>query len=268
VIARPPDPTAVFFSTRRSRAVGYGVHVFFTRGVMIDTGFHGVRSRIDRLVAERRPQGAIVTHHHEDHAGNIELLAARGTPISAAPETFAAARAPSPIGFYRRFVWSPMPALRSPVVPFEHPSLSLIHAPGHSPDHHVVWDPERETLFSGDLYLSVKVRVARPGEDPRLLARSLRSIAELRPARMFDAHRGDVPHPVASLVAKADWLEAIIARIDRHIDAGWSDSAIRKEIFGGEDPIAFVAGGDLSRMNFVRAVRGTHVRSPRILPAW
>ena len=259
--ARPPDPTAVFFSTRRSRVVGYGVYVYLTRGVMIDTGFHGVRTRVDRLITEWRPEGAILTHHHEDHAGNIELIAARGIPIAAATETLAAVRAPSPIGLYRRFVWSPMPALQSPIVPFVHPALALIHAPGHSPDHHVVWDAERDTLFSGDLYLSVKVRVARPGEDPRLLVHSLRSIAELRPTRMFDAHRGEVPQPVASLLAKADWLEKIIARIDHLSDAGWTNAEIRGDIFGGEDPIAYVARGDLSRMNFVRAVRETHRRS-------
>jgi hypothetical protein len=78
---------------------------------------------------------------------------------------------------------------------------------------------------------------------------------------MFDAHRGEVPRPAASLIAKADWIEGIVARIDHHVDAGWSDRAIREEVFGGEDPIAFVARGDLSRLNFVRSVRASRSRA-------
>ena len=37
------------------------------------------------------------------------------------------------------------------------------------------WDAERETVFGGDLFLGVRVRVAHPGEDPRQLARSVRA---------------------------------------------------------------------------------------------
>ncbi len=252
-----PDPAAYRFATRRSRIVGYGVYIYITRGVMIDTAFHAVRRSVARLVDERRPTGILITHHHEDHAGNIELGRELGVPIEAPAATLALARAPDSIGIYRRFVWSSMPALRGRVVPFEHPSLELLPAPGHSADHHVVWDAERATLFSADLYLGVKVRVARPGEDPRVLARSLRSIAALRPARMFDAHRGEVGRPVASLLAKADWLDDTIAQVDRHLGAGLSDGAIVRAVFGREAAVRYVSNGDLSRMNFVRSVRGT-----------
>jgi glyoxylase-like metal-dependent hydrolase (beta-lactamase superfamily II) len=247
----------IWFSTRRSRLAGYGVYIFITRGLMIDTAFHAVRGDVARLVSERRPRGLVVTHHHEDHAGNIELAAASGVPILAAPMTLGAAATPAPIGLYRRFVWSPMPLLRSPVTPFFADGLELHHTPGHSPDHHVVWDSERETLFAGDLFLAVKVRVARPGENPRALVDSLRRAAALRPKRMFDAHRGEVPSPVTGLLAKAAWLEETIGRIDRAIDYGQSDDAIRGEILGREEWVSYVSRGDLCKLNFVRAVRAT-----------
>ena len=250
------DVTPIWFSTRRSRLAGYGVYVFLTRGVMIDTAFHAIRRDVSRLVDERQPRGVVLTHYHEDHAGNLELAAGRGMPILAASMTLDAARTPEPVGVYRRFVWSPMPLLRSPVTPFAASELDLIHTPGHSADHHVVWDAEREVLFAGDLFLAVKVRVARPGEDPRRLVESLRLAAALQPKRMFDAHRGEVGDPVAALLAKAAWLEETIGRIDRRAEEGVTDSVIRDEVLGREELVSYISRGDLCKLNLVRAVRG------------
>lgn len=256
-VTRFGEVIAIHLANARSRLVGYGVYVFVTRNTLIDTGFHAVRRQVGTLLDVHRPAGVLLTHQHEDHAGNVELIAARGIPLHAGAETFAAIRAAAPIGVYRRFVWSPMPPLRSAVTPYVPSGLELVPAPGHSADHHVVWDAERETLFSADLYLSVKVRVARPGEDPRVLARSLRAIAQLRPAIMFDSHRGRIDRPVAMLHAKADWLEQTITRIDRLVDAGQPDRAIRNEVLGREGAVGYVSAGELSRLNFVRTVRAS-----------
>ena len=256
-VARHGEVTAVHFATSRSRLVGYGVHVFVTRGTLIDTGFHAMRREVGALLDEHRPAGVLITHHHEDHAGNAELVASRGIPIGASAATIAEIRAVPPIGAYRRFVWSSMPRVRSPIIDHATPGLELVHAPGHSADHHVVWDAERETLFSADLFLGVKVRVARPGEDPRALVRSLRRAAALRPALMFDSHRGLVRHPAETLLAKAEWMDETMGRIDRLVDAGMSDREIRREIFGREALVGYVSVGELSRLNFVRSVRVT-----------
>ena len=255
-VTRHEDVSAFHFGTARSRAAGYGVYVFGTRGMLIDTAFHGARREFAVLLDEQRPSCVLLTHHHEDHAGNAALVAGRGIPIGASRATLDAIRVVEPIGLYRRFVWSSMPPLRGAVLPCTADGLELIAAPGHSPDHHVVWDAERETLFAGDLYLSVKVRVARPGEDPRVLARSLREIAGLRPRRMFDSHRGVIDHPVRMLLAKAAWLEETIGAIDQLHAAGRSAGEILARVFGGEAGVAFVSAGDLSRRNFIRAVIG------------
>jgi glyoxylase-like metal-dependent hydrolase (beta-lactamase superfamily II) len=229
------------------------------RGVLVDTGFPAAAADLARMLAELRPRGAVVTHAHEDHAGNVELLARRGVPIAMGPATHAAVRNVRPIGFYRRFTWGAMSPLVSPVEPFDAATagLTLLPTPGHSADHHAVWDPETDTLFGGDLFLGVKVRVAHPGEDPRLLARTLRQAADLRPRRLFDAHRGHVRHAESALRTKADWLEETVGHIDRRIVEGWSDRAIRQKVLGAEEPAGYFSRGDYSRLNFVRAVRAS-----------
>ncbi len=255
-ITRFGDVEAFHISTMRSRSIGYGVYVFLTRGTLIDTGFHAARRRVAALLDERKPRGVVLTHQHEDHAGNAELVARRGIPIGASDATLAAIRDVAPIGIYRRFAWSSMRPLRSATTPYSAPGLELIPAPGHSADHHVIWDAERSTLYSADLYLSVKVRVARPGEDPRQLIGSLRRIAELRPELMLDSHRGRVERGSEMLLAKAAWLEETVGRIDGLIAQGWTDEAIRYAVLGREGLVGRVSFGDLSKLNFVRAVRG------------
>ena len=211
-----------------------------------------------QLLDERRPRGVIVTHQHEDHAGNVDLVAERGIPIAMAQATENALRAgEANVGLYRRACWGTMPRLIARFETHVPSGLELVHTPGHSPDHHIVWDPERRTMFGGDLFLGVKVRVARPMEDPRALAISARRAAALEPRVLLDAHRGIVPNGRDALAAKAAWLEETIGTIDARIASGWSDRAITRAVLGREDVVALVSGGDLSRENFVRAVRAT-----------
>jgi glyoxylase-like metal-dependent hydrolase (beta-lactamase superfamily II) len=251
------DVARVRMATWRGRLVRYDVSAYLVRGVLVDTGFPHAAADFARFLDAHRVRGAIVTHWHEDHAGNVALMAARGLPMQLSTQTLAELRSPAPrsLRFYRRFVWGVPAVVNAEVKPFESEALRLIHTPGHTRDHHVVWDEERATVFSGDLFLGVKVRATFPDEEPRQLVATLRAVAALDPRRMFDAHRGLVADPAAALRAKADWLEEMITHIDAKIDAGWSDRAIQRDVLGREGVVGWLSGGEYSKQTFVRAVR-------------
>lgn len=251
------DVTRIHMSSRVSRTLGYSVSAFLVRDVLIDAGFPGAAGELAAYLDRHRPTGAVITHHHEDHAGNVELLARAGVPLRMADATAEALRAHQSIGLYRRVVWGRRTRFTTPGAPFVTETFALIHTPGHSHDHHVVLDRETGTLFAGDLFLGVKVRMAHHDENPRQLARSLRAVARLAPDRMFDAHRGLVENPVEMLTAKADWLDETIARIESRVAQGWSDRAITRDVLGAEEAEHYVSLGDLSRINFVKQVRAT-----------
>jgi ribonuclease/clavin/mitogillin len=240
--------------------MGFSVSAYAVRGVLVDTAFHDVRKDLAAWITENRPAGAIITHYHEDHAGNAELLAARGVPMWIAPATLERLRAPAPVLWYRRWCWGEQPPVVSPVTAFAHPSLQTIHTPGHSSEHHVVWDAGTETVFGADLFLGVKVRVTHPWprEDVRTQIASLRKVIALKPRRYFDGHRGLVPDAVAQLAAKADWTEETVGKIDALIERGLDDREIVKALFHGEDRWSLVTQYDYSRRNYVGSVRGTH----------
>ncbi len=264
-LERHGDVTRLHMTSWRGRLVGYDVSAYLTRDVLVDTGFPHVAADFSRFLDTNTVRGVIVTHWHEDHAGNAALAAARGLPMAISPQTSEqlGGSAAASIRFYRRFVWGIAPPVRPTAAPFVHDALRVIHTPGHTSDHHVVWDEERATLFSGDLFLGVKVRATFPDENPRQLAGTLRHVAALRPERMFDAHRGAVAEPTNALLAKADWLEEVITRIDAKIDAGWSDRAIRRHVLGRENAVGLISGGEYSRRTMVQAVRRTRASGLR-----
>lgn len=264
------DVTRVELASPTSRLVGYTASVYVaetsTGPVLVDTGFPFGWRTLRRFLTERgggdparAVRGAVVTHRHEDHAGNVARLARAGVPLAMSGATRAAIADVPPIGAYRRYTWGAMAPLPADAPSFDPAPLVLLPTPGHTSDHHALWDPERETLFGGDLFLGVQVRVAHPSEDPRALARSLRTAAALRPRRLFDAHRGLVADPGPALAAKAAWLDDVVGAVERLLDAGWPDARIRDALLGGESVVGRLSGGDYSRAAFVRAVRRTRV---------
>ena len=238
-----------------SRIAGMDVSAYLVDGILIDSGFPLIRRALGRFLDERRVVGAMLTHYHEDHAGNATLLAERGIPIAMHTHTRERLREPTRIRAYRRLVWgtpAPLPATTRELTTSP---LQFVFTPGHSPDHQIVWDPTRATLFSGDLWLGVRARVMHEDEDPYQIVESLRIARDLRPERMFDAHRGEVREPAAKLHAKIAYLEDTIAAISSKITAGWSDRAILRGVLGGDETVALASGGEYSRMNLVKAVR-------------
>jgi glyoxylase-like metal-dependent hydrolase (beta-lactamase superfamily II) len=260
-LERFDDVTRLRFSTWRSRMAGYSVSCYAVRGVVIDAAFSDAGPDLFRWIRETRPAGVIVTHAHDDHGGNAQLLAKNGVPMFMHADTENLLRTPQPRGPHRRWAWGAMPLLTVDVPRFTPPrELEIVEARGHSPDHYVVLDRERETVFAADLFLGVKVKVAHPThrEDVRQQIASVRKIAAMKPKRIFDAHKGLLRDGVALLNAKADWIEKTVGQIDRRIDEGWSDKAIVREVFGREPLFTYVTLGDWSHANFVASVRQTH----------
>ncbi len=262
------DVTELRFTTRRSRSMGFQVSAFAVRGVLIDSGFPDCAGDLARHLAATPIVGCVLTHYHEDHAGGAAAVARAGVPLWMDARTAERVRAPRPIGFYRRYTWG-SPAPLESCQPFELPApLACIATPGHSDDHHVVWDKETGTVFGGDLFIGVKVRVSHRNEQPRALVQSLRRAIALKPARYFDGHKGLLAAPIDALTAKADWLDEIIESIDARIADGLDDVTIARRLLGNDWWGRFFTASDYSMQNFVHCVRATAAvsQSPVILP--
>ena len=257
------DVRELRLSSWTSRRVGYAVSAFIARGTLIDAGFPNAAPAVGRFLQSQPVAGAVLTHAHEDHSGGVAALLALGVGVHCAPLTEAWLRRRERIGLYRRVTWGRRVRLTRPLTPFAPDGLHLRHTPGHSADHHVVWDAERGTVFGGDLFIGVKLRLAHHDEEMRPQVVALREVASWQPERYFDAHRGLLQDPVGQLRAKADWIEETIGRIEALVVRGWPDGRIRNEVLGADDPTGRWSFGAYSKANFVRNVRETMAGAPK-----
>ena len=247
--------------TRRSQAVGYDVSAYLVKTILVDTGFRHAGAELQQTLVALRPRAVIVTHWHEDHAGNAALLAASRMPMWISEYTERKLRDRPRLKLYRHWTWGRPVALGADVNRLDPTPLQVIPTPGHSPDHHVVFDPQTATLFSADLWLGVKVRVMGHAENPYEIVESLSKAIALEPRRMFDAHRGLVDNPVDALSAKRAWLQDTIGAIERRLDAGDSERHIVRAVLGGDEMTALISQGEYSRRNLVRTI-AVNRRSP------
>ena len=249
-----PGVIRLRLSSWQGRLVGYDVSVYLVRGVLVDTGFVHAGRALLAAFEDLRPRAAIVTHWHEDHAGNVEALARRGLPMRMHPSCEATLRARPSIAMYRHAVWGQSCRLVTPLVDADVAPLRMLELPGHTPDHLGVWDEERRILVSGDLFLGVKVRVAHRHEQPQRLVSSLRAASALEPRLLLDAHRGPVRDGGRMLRAKIAWLEETIGAIERRHEAGDTPRAIARSVLGREAAVGYASRGEYSKIAFVRAV--------------
>jgi ribonuclease/clavin/mitogillin len=249
-----PGVLRLAFSGWRGRAAGYFVSAYVIDGVLIDTAFPGVADELAAAVAALTPRGAIVTHWHEDHAGNVATLAELGLPVHMHPRGEAALRSLEPIRLYRRLTWGRNRRLSVPLRDFDVSPLQVIATPGHTDDHIALWHPERRIVATGDLFIGVKVRVAHADESPRNIIASLRTVMALEPRLLLDAHRGAVRNPVPVLAAKVAWMEETIGAITTLADEGWSEREIQRRVLGRESIVGWVSRGEYSKRALVRSV--------------
>ena len=161
-----------------------------SRPVLIDAGV-GHASHLDALAsaAPSGPSHVLVTHAHSDHITGAPAIHQRwpGVMLSKHPWP---ARDP-------QLPWARLD--EGAIVPTDDGDLTVLHTPGHSPDHLTLWHPESRTLFVGDMLVqgSTVVIPASHGGSLAAYLQSLRRMLQLNPARAFPAHGPVIEDPAA-----------------------------------------------------------------------
>lgn len=135
----------------------------------------------------------LVTHAHSDHASGAPAIAERmpGARFFKMPWPERDTRWPAP--------WEPLSD--GDVVAAGDTSLTVLHTPGHAPDHVCFWHAESRTLFGGDLAIkgsTVYIPAAYHGDLAAYIA-SIQKVIALQPVRILPAHGTVIHDPVAVL---------------------------------------------------------------------
>lgn len=162
---------------------------------LIDAGT-GHPRHIDSIAGALKAQPlaqVLVTHAHSDHASGAPAIAERMRSVRFCkmPWPERDSRWPAP--------WEPLSD--GDAVEAGDTSLTVLHTPGHAPDHLCFWHEESRTLFGGDLAINgttVYIPAASHGDLGAYLA-SIEKVLALQPARILPAHGTVIHDPVAVL---------------------------------------------------------------------
>lgn len=229
---------------------------------LVDTGPPNQWRAVRRFASEQTEAHGIdrvlVTHHHEDHAGNAarlqELL---DVPVYAPEASLDRLRNGFAPEAYRRVVWgAPRPVEAKPVPDTlslaDGTTLRTLPAPGHADDMVCYLAEDHGLLFAADLYITPQPQYLRFDENASRLIESLHDVLEHDFETVLCAHRGVVEKGHRALSEKVKYLEALRGVVRRRYrDDKVTIPQIVREILGREGLLYWISGGDFSKRNLI-----------------
>lgn len=209
------------FSVYRMNKNVQTVYMYYFDGLLIDTGMRHARNEVCQIFQNHDVQKIVLTHHHEDHSGNVAYLMKHFNIHAYAH--------PLAVDIIKKgYKVSPLASLvngeveRAYMHPLEEKSFSTykysvfpIYTPGHCNDHYCYYVPEQGWLFSGDIYVADKIKYFVYYEDFGKQIRSLQKLIALDFDVLFCSHNPKTINGKQHLINKLqffiDFYEKTIA---------------------------------------------------------
>ncbi|WP_456461598.1 MBL fold metallo-hydrolase [Reichenbachiella sp.] len=236
-------------------------HIYYVDGLLIDTGPLKVRKQVLSSTLDLKVDKIFITHHHEDHTGNIHQLENLHNCKVYAPEmTCEIMKKPPKLSFIQKVVYGERRAHKTlipvkDIIETKNFQFQLIPVPGHAYDMVCLYEPNRKWLFSADLYVNSYIGYFISNESIKEQIESTRKILNLDFDTMFCAHNPQLENGKDQLNKKLGFLETFFQKVKSLYLKGYSDSEIFSEMKLKENKLVkLLSGGQLSKLNMVKSV--------------
>ncbi len=227
---------------------------------LVDSAFPGASQEVLGFAHQAGIRRLLLTHHHEDHAGNAAGLAEAGIEVLATPMTATLVAHDLPVPFYQHMAWGKMRPVRAATIEGEHVALGpyqarVVAAPGHAVDQVVFHVAEMGWLFAGDVFIHERIKIFRRDEDFAATLETLERVLELDFAVLFCGHRPMVEGGREALARKLQRFRDLDGEVRSLAGEGRStDRIVRRLGLTMRGGIGAVSFGDATPSNLVRSI--------------
>jgi endoribonuclease LACTB2 len=241
------------------QGVSLNVYCYVIDGVLIDTGAQSLHNYFESFIDKADFDQVFLTHLHEDHTGGAAYIEkTKKLPIYLNEKTIEYCRYRADYPLYRQIFWGkrkPFNALSMPEMFISRNAVwDVIDTPGHSHDHKAFLNRETGQLFTGDLYVSERTKVALADESIPEIIHSLERVLTYDFQDVFCSHAGYVDAGRKALERKKDYLLSIQHDVLKLQKEGDSAGVIRDKLFPKKYPIVKFSGGEWDSLHIVTSI--------------
>jgi len=235
------------------------IFIYFLDGIMIDAGSSRVLKKIKPFLKKEKIDSVAITHIHEDHTGNAFWIEKNlNIPIFLSSNSIEEAAQKTKLPLYRKLVWGNRNSFKAKPLPkyieTKKYKLEVIPSPGHHPHHVLFYEKNKGWIFTGDLYVSRKQKVAFKDENISEAIETIKNILKLDFDTLFCSHSGVNQKGKEKLKKKLNFFEEIQSKVEELKKKGFSYGKIKKIIFPKPDLWEIISHGEWSTLNIVKTV--------------
>ncbi len=236
-------------------------HIYFIDGLLIDTGHSNMQKEVFNTLNSLPVEQIFITHHHEDHTGNLKTLQSYfKCPTYASFLCSKIMKNPPSISFAQWLTWGKTRAnfdiqVIDNQINTQNYDFQVIPIPGHAVDMVCLYEANQGWLFSADLWVNEYIRYFMRTESMKQQIESIKKVLKLKFEALLCSHNPQFKEGKTKLRRKLQFLENFYGQVARLFHKGYTASSIFKQMQLKEGwQIRIMSGGELSTLNMVKSV--------------
>lgn len=196
------------------------VHSFLIDGLLIDTGHPYIQKSFLKTLSPERITKVILTHHHEDHSGNVEAIKRQhNIEAYSSSKCVELMQSPPRLEPARRFTWGQNYAADLIVLDYSQKletdsfSFEILHTPGHAVDQISLFEKNKGWLFSGDIFIHDYVKSFMRDENIYQQINSIKELLQLDFDALICNHQPVFKNGKIRLQNKLQFLEDFVGKV-------------------------------------------------------